>query len=66
VLLKAGEAPRAKALVKGKGELLAAGGLFPTLPPPLPLTAQLQSAATCWEVTYTAAQTNDGGTFKAR
>jgi hypothetical protein len=66
VLLKAGDAPRAKALVKGTGDNLAASGLFPTLPLPLPLTAQLQTDGRCWEVTYATAQTNDPSTFKAR
>lgn len=66
VLLKAGAAPRAKALVKGRGDNLTASGLFPTLPLPLPLTAQLQTAGSCWEVTYTTASANDATTFKAR
>jgi len=61
VLLRSRAAPRAKALVKGRGANLGID-----LPLPLPVTAQLQSTDTCFEVTYPTAQTNDASTFKAR
>jgi hypothetical protein len=65
VLLKAGLAGKAKALVKGKG------GNLPDLPLPLPLPAvvQLQSEnGKCWESTFYAAgqQANDSTQFKGK
>jgi hypothetical protein len=64
--VQAGEALKAKAVVSGKGENLAAGGLFPGLPLPTPLTAQLQTTNGCFEVTYPTALVNDGLVFKAK
>ena len=66
VQVQAGEPLKAKAVVSGKGENLAAGGLFPTLPLPTPLTAQLQTTNGCFEVTYPTALVNDGLVFKAK
>lgn len=62
----AGEAPKAKAIVSGKGESLGGAAGVPALPLPLPLVAQLQTADGCWEVTYGAAQLNGPTTFKAK
>jgi predicted acyl esterase len=58
----AGMAPKAKAIVKGKGENLG----LPPLPLPLPVVAQLQAANACWEVTYGSATTNGPSVFKAK
>lgn len=63
--LTPGEALKAKATLKAKGENLGASGYFPTLPLALPVTAQLQSTSTCWEVTYATAKLNTAETFKA-
>ncbi len=65
VLLKAGLAGKAKALVKGKGPNLPA---FP-LPLPLPAVVQLQSeTGGCWESTFYAAGTlqNDATQYKGK
>jgi len=64
--VQAGEAARAKASVKGGGENLSASGTFPTLPLPLPLVAQLQTADGCFEVTYGTAKVNTPEVFKAK
>jgi hypothetical protein len=58
----AGEAPKSKAIVVGKGENLT----LPALPLPLPLVAQLQTSNACWEVTYATATTNGPTVFKAK
>jgi hypothetical protein len=66
VLLKAGEAGKSAAQVKGKGTNLP-DPTFTNLP--LPVTAQLvnNQTNTCLEATYQAADVkkNDGGRFKA-
>jgi len=66
MVVLAGDAPKAKAVVTGKGELLSASGTFPVLPLPLPLVAQLQTTGTCWEVGYATATRNDTTVFKAK
>ncbi len=65
VVLKTGEAGKAKVTVSGKGENLT----LPALPLPLPLRAQLQSeTGACWETRYTAAgvSKNTAAQFKAK
>jgi dienelactone hydrolase len=64
--VQAGEAAKAKARVRGKGENLGASGHFPTLPLALPVVAQLQTATTCWEASYPTATQNTPERFKAR
>jgi uncharacterized delta-60 repeat protein len=62
-VLKAGDAGKAKATVRGKGEQLGPPGL----PLPLPLRAQLQgSDAACFEATYSQAIRNEPGLFRAK
>jgi len=66
VRVQAGDAPRAKASVKGGGVNLSASGTFPALPLPLPLVAQLQTSDGCFEVVYGTAKVNDAEVFKAK
>ncbi len=68
LILKAGAAGKAKALVQGKGAGLSSRleGLPPTTLP-LPLRAQLQAEnGACWEATYGVALKNEAGKFKAK
>lgn len=68
VQLRPGEEEKTKLLFKAKGELLEgtpAG--FPAIPIPLPVTAQLQTAAgQCFSTTYAVATKNDSGKFTTR
>ena len=65
VALAAGLDGKAKASVKGSGELLPLPAT--ATPLPLPLLVQLQNdAGTCWEVTFATPASNDGTTFKAK
>jgi hypothetical protein len=66
VQVVAGDALKAKAVVKGKGEHLGDSGHFPALPLSLPVTAQLQTTDTCFEADYATAQVNDAGQLKAK
>jgi len=64
-LLKAGDAGKASATVKGKGGNLA----LPPLPLPLPVRAQLRaSTGACWEADFSAAgvKVNDATQFKGK
>jgi uncharacterized delta-60 repeat protein len=63
--LQAGEAGKAKVIVKAKGERLP----VPALPLPLPLRVQLQAAnGECWEAIHSAngVLKNDSARFKGR
>jgi hypothetical protein len=62
--VKAGDAMRAKILVKGKGTHLA----NPAPPLTAPVTVQLVrgDGAACWEATFTTPTMNDQGRFSAR
>ena len=65
ILLKAGEAGKARVLVKGRGEHLP----DPPLPLTLPITAQLRSTSgECWEAVYFEAgvSRNEPGRFKGK
>ena len=63
--LVAGVDRKAKASVKGSGELLPLPAT--ETPLPLPLVVQLQNdAGTCWEATFATGASNDGPTFKAK
>jgi cysteine-rich repeat protein len=65
ILLKAGEAGKAKVLVKGRGESLP----DPPLPFTLPITVQLRSTnGQCWEAEYfeAGASRNEPGSFKGK
>jgi cysteine-rich repeat protein len=65
VTLVAGVDRKAKASVKGSGELLPLPAT--ETPLPLPLVVQLQNdAGTCWGATFATAASNDGTTFKAK
>lgn len=66
VLLKAGDAGKAKAQLKGKGENLPD---LPELPLGVPTRAELKGAnGACWEATFDGGGVlrNDGGGFKAK
>lgn len=69
LLLKPGDAGKAKIVVKGGGFRLSGQAGFPSLPLPLPLRVQLQGEhGECWEATFgpAGASLNTGTRFLGR
>jgi len=69
VKLKAGEAGKAKTIVKARGANMAGSSPLglPVFPLPLPLIVQLQNqTGECWEVVYSEALVNDSERFAAK
>ena len=65
MLLKPGEAGRAKIIVKAKGENLAVSEPPQALPVPLRVQVQAEDGL-CWEASFTTPLSNDGATFRAK
>jgi 6-phosphogluconolactonase (cycloisomerase 2 family) len=61
--VRAGTAPKARMVARGRGDLLG----VPVLPLGLPVRVQLETASgACWEATYATASANVSTRFKAR